>query len=147
MTERLKSELTQSMSILELAMSQLRHSYEICSAIDLKEYYSQEELDDLEAFTSRFARASDILIQKTLRCLDSMEFEDSGAVLDRIHRAEKRNFVIKDGDLIAVRQFRNKIAHEYIIDSPKIFHEEAILLSKVLFTVHSRLKDYIKKFE
>lgn len=37
-------------------------SYALCSPIGVKETYSDTELDDLEALTSRFSRASDILI-------------------------------------------------------------------------------------
>ena len=47
----------------------LEHSLAICKAIERKLIYSIEELDHFEALTSRFARLSDIIIQKVIRLI------------------------------------------------------------------------------
>lgn len=81
------------MDFLENSNNMLSYSYNICSNIGLKEKYSLEELDKFEALTSRFARTSDILIQKVLRLIDIIELEIPGTVIDRINRAEKRELI------------------------------------------------------
>ena len=75
---------------LAKAKDALQYSYEKCQRIKLQEGLSYEELESFEALTSRFARLSDIVIQKVLRLLDFIDLEDTGTVRDRINRAEKR---------------------------------------------------------
>ena len=109
----LKAEL----SLLDNAIEILKYSYDACLKIDIKEQYTLDELDRFEAFTSRFARLSDIVIQKMFRLIDDIDLEDSGTVRDRINRAEKKN-LIEDADIfIQIRIVRNDIAHEYNAES------------------------------
>lgn len=75
---------------LAKAKDALQYSYEKCQKIKLHEGLSYEELESFEALTSRFARLSDIIIQKILRLLDFIDLEDTGTVRDRINRAEKK---------------------------------------------------------
>lgn len=120
--EILKSEI----EILEKAENVLKHSLDKCRNIEVKNTYNVEEMDLLESLTARFARLSDILIQKILRLLDEIELESSGTVRDRINRAEKKGAIINAEKLIEIRVLRNQIAHEYL-------HEEVIsIFGKVL---------------
>ena len=52
-----------------------------------------EEHDALEVLASRFARASDLLVQRAFRGIDRAELEDPGSVLDVLARAEKRGLI------------------------------------------------------
>lgn len=101
----------------------LMRSYALCSPIGLKENYSDTELDDLEALTSRFSRASDILIQHVYRTIDEIELESGGTVLDRLNRAEKRGIIDSVQQVRSIRVLRNNIAHEYVLeDLIEVFH-------------------------
>lgn len=77
---------------------------------------SPDELERLESLTSRFARLSDLLIQRVMRLVDDVELAPSGSVLDRIYRAEKRGWVTRADVLMRIRELRNLIAHEYAAD-------------------------------
>ena len=66
-----------------------------------------------EAFTSRFARTADMLVNKVLRTLDRTELEPAGSLLDVIQRAEKRGIIESAADLRLVKNLRNSIAHDY----------------------------------
>jgi len=58
--------------------------------------WQPEELERLESLASRFARLSDLLMQRVMRLVDDLELTATGTLLDRIHRAEKRGWVPVD---------------------------------------------------
>ena len=99
-------ELTNAAAILTL-------SYDKCSSISIEPGLDNDQLESLEALTARFARLSDLFIQKALRTLGAMDLEDSGTVRDRINRAEKKGIVKSAEKLVKIRMLRNEIAHEY----------------------------------
>lgn len=124
----------------------LSHSYNICSGIGKKNHYSIEEMDAFEALSSRFARASDILIQQMLRTISLIELEPDGSVLDRINRAEKQGFIHSAQDLKNIREIRNAIVHEYQQDDIiQLFHDILEYTPTLLETIESTLA-YIKKY-
>lgn len=100
---------------LSLACTHLRASQERTRDLVLRlhENLSTEELERLEALSSRFARLADLLVQRVLRLVDEIELVPGGSLLDRIHRAEKRGWSAQAGDLARIRELRNLIAHEY----------------------------------
>ena len=67
----------------------------------------------MEAFSSRFARTVDLLVNKVLRSLDRMELLSPGTLLDVVNRAEKRGFILRAADLREMKDVRNIIAHDY----------------------------------
>jgi len=74
---------------------------------------TEAELESAEAFTSRFARSVDLLVNKVLRSLDRVELKPEGSLLDVVNRAEKRGFVSRAIDLREMKDIRNMIAHDY----------------------------------
>ena len=68
--DSLKQELTE----LEKARDVLAYSYDKCSTPGVRADLSNEELESFEALTSRFARLSDILIQKNIQTLRFIGF-------------------------------------------------------------------------
>jgi hypothetical protein len=74
---------------------------------------SPEELERAEAYTSRFARVVDLLVNKALRVLDRHELMAEGTLLDVLHRAEKRGFIPGVEPMRAMKEVRNIIAHDY----------------------------------
>ena len=71
------------------------------------------QLESAEAFTSRFARSVDLLVNKVLRSLDRVELKPDGSLIDVVNRAEKRGFIARAMDLREMKDVRNMIAHDY----------------------------------
>lgn len=117
MTNNFRTLLEEELLLLSDAVETLNVSYERCKDCIQKSTRTLEELERLEAFTGRFARATDILIQKVFRCIDEIELENEGSVLDRINRAEKRGTIKSAEKVIEMRRLRNRIAHEYLKES------------------------------
>jgi uncharacterized protein YutE (UPF0331/DUF86 family) len=74
---------------------------------------TEKQLESAEAFTGRFARSVDLLVNKVLRSVDRMELKTEGSLLDVVNRAEKRGFVSRSEDLREMKDVRNIIAHDY----------------------------------
>ncbi len=138
----LKAEL----SLLDNATEVLKYSYDACVKIDIKEQYTLDELDRFEAFTSRFARLSDIVIQKMFRLIDDIDLEDSGTVRDRINRAEKKNLIENADIFIQIRIVRNDIAHEYNAENLKDIFKKVLELTPYLLGSIKNIKEYCQKF-
>lgn len=71
------------------------------------------QLESVEAFSSRFARTVDLLVNKVLRSLDRMGLLPQGTLLDVVNRADKRGFIQRVADLREMKDVRNIIAHDY----------------------------------
>jgi len=91
MTQDLLALLGDELAALARAAAILRHSFERCTEIGVKMDCSIEELDQIEAFISRFARVSDIVVQKFFRLINRIELEAEGTIRDRINQAEKKD--------------------------------------------------------
>ncbi|MEO7297097.1 MAG: hypothetical protein ABI042_00825 [Verrucomicrobiota bacterium] len=74
---------------------------------------TEGQLESADAFTGRFARAVDLLVNKVLRSLDRVEMNSEGTLLDVVNRAEKRGFVLEANTLREMKDVRNIIAHDY----------------------------------
>lgn len=132
-------------ALLDESAKHLNYSFEKCKLIITKADYTNEDLESLEALTSRFARTSDILLQKIFRLIDEIELESFGSIIDRINRAEKRNLVEKGEILKEIRSLRNEIAHEYIPEELKLIYKEALSLTPVLLDVVKQTQEYLNK--
>lgn len=135
------------MKLLEDSANMLKYSYDICSDIGIKEEYTLEELDRFESLTSRFARTSDILIQKIFRLIDVIELELPGTVIDRINRAEKRGLISSAEIFKDIRRLRNEIAHEYIPSAIEEIYKKVLRLTPYLFESLEKIKQYIDRYE
>ncbi|SLM30622.1 conserved hypothetical protein [Desulfamplus magnetovallimortis] len=120
--------------LLELAKAAdvLRYSFDKCSRIDMMEGLDNEELESFEALTSRFARVSDLLIQKVFRTIDVVELEDAGTVRDRINRAAKKELISDADAFIGIRMLRNEIAHEYKSETVYVIFEKVLCMTPTL---------------
>lgn len=145
MTKDLINLLKEELTILDNATEILNYSYDNCRKIAIKEQYTFDELDKFEAFTSRFARLSDIVIQKIFRLIDEIDLEESGTVRDRINSAEKKG-LIKSADIfIQIRIVRNDIAHEYQTETLKDIFKIVLELTPYLLESAKNIKQYCKK--
>jgi hypothetical protein len=59
--------LKTNLESLKQSIKWLRRSYDICVSIGIKDEYAEEEFDNFENLTSRYARTVDLLIGKILR--------------------------------------------------------------------------------
>lgn len=102
-------------SLVDLAETKkwLNRSFSICEKIGIKKEYTPEEFDAYENLTSRFARTSDLLINKVYRAIDQVELEPSGTIIDILNKAEKRGLVESTQEIREIKELRNMIAHDY----------------------------------
>jgi len=106
--------LEQALAELSLARAHLDYSFQQVAALpDDLHGADAAALANVEAFSSRFARAVDLLVNKVLRSLDRVELKPEGSLLDVVNRAEKRGFVARAADLREMKDVRNIIAHDY----------------------------------
>jgi uncharacterized protein YutE (UPF0331/DUF86 family) len=125
--------LINEIKALEKARQTLEYSYEKCKQIGDKNEYTNDELVVFESLSSRFARVSDILIQKIFRLFDVVELEEKGSVIDTINKAEKRGLINSAEQFRKIRILRNKISHEYRDENiEEIFKSVMNYIPKVL---------------
>ena len=126
---------------LEAAASHLAYSLERCKASKTWLTPTLEQMERLESLSARFARLSDLLVQRIFRLFDELELVGSSTVLDRIYRAEKRGWAQADS-LIQIRELRNLIAHEYAAESmAEIYAAIQALAPNLLLTVPKVVTD------
>ncbi len=126
--------------------NQLISSMQRCNDFILKNNYSEDQLIELEALTGRFARLSDIVIQKIFKTIDVIEGTSPGTVRDRLLQAEKKNIVISADEFMEIRKVRNKIAHEYEMNGLKDIFLFAFQNADLLINAINNAKEYSKKF-
>jgi uncharacterized protein YutE (UPF0331/DUF86 family) len=88
-------------------------SKQVAGLPDNLEGVTEKQLESTEAFTGRFARSVDLLVNKVLRALDRAEMNPEGTLLDIINRAEKRRLIDHAEELREMKDVRNMIAHDY----------------------------------
>jgi hypothetical protein len=98
---------------LSSSLAWLRRSYNRCRVIGIKAEYTEDEFDQFEILTSRYARTTDLIVNKTIRSIDVVEFLDGGSSIDAANRAEKRGIIESVLELRELKDLRNEIAHEY----------------------------------
>ena len=134
--------LKQELDLLTNSAQVLQRSYDICKEIGIKEEYDFDEHDRFEALTARFARTSDIFIQKILRLIDVIELENTGSIIDRLNRAEKRGHIVSAEDFKNIRRLRNNIAHEYTLLDLEGMIQQVLMLCPVLLDAVERVVKY-----
>ncbi len=95
------------------ASNHLSVSVERCKNFIENKEFTEEQLIELEALTGRFARLSDLLIQKIFKTIERLDGSVPGTVRDRILGAEKKGIITSAANLLEIRDVRNTIAHEY----------------------------------
>lgn len=110
----LREQLREGVSHLEQAIEHLVSSHRRCSrSRPARGRLSPSQLESWEAFSARFARASDLLIQKVFTTVFRLLKEPPATIIDRIQRAEKPGLIMNADLLLEIRDVRNQIAHEY----------------------------------
>ena len=131
-TELLQVEL----QLLETSVVTLLHSLEKCNGIGSKPVYSFEEQESFDSLTSKFNRTSDLFTQKILRTAWTLLHEPFVPFIDLLNKSEKINLICSADQIIAIRDLRNQIAHEYIPEAvqdlvPEVIGQTAHLVENV----------------
>ena len=104
------------------ARQHLNFSIESVSTIVADGEWTELELEKVEAFTSRFARVVDLLINRVLRAIDRFELNEPGTLLDIANRAVARDLISGVDWLRELKDVRNRIAHDYAgLQLPDLF--------------------------
>lgn len=138
--------LKKELGLLDDAAKILTYSHHRCRKIGRKSEYTLEELDHLEGLTSRFARLSDILIQKIFRLIDELDLDQPGTVRDRINRAEKKGLIVSTAIFVDIRDLRNDIAHEYLPSELNNMYQQVREWTPALLDSVQRVKNYCQKY-
>lgn len=131
---------------LNLAKKHLETSLKRCQSIKPKAHQQEDELIQFEALTSRFARTADMLIHKVYRSIDAVELSEGGTMIDILNRAEKRLLINSVSEIRRIKDLRNEIAHEYIIERLWLLHEEVFKQVPALLDLIDRANNYAKKY-
>ncbi len=146
MTDQLRLLLINGLKVLDDAKEVLVYSFNKCNAIGIKESYEPEELESFESFTGRFARLSDILIQKIFRLVDELDLDTQGTIRDRINRAEKKELIVSSDVFVEIRMVRNDIAHEYLPEAIHDIFGKVLSLTPHLLDGVERTMAYCRKY-
>ncbi|MDM8561891.1 hypothetical protein QUF54_00890 [Candidatus Marithioploca araucensis] len=138
--------LQAELELMDKAAEYLRYSYQHCQTIEHKDSYTPDELAHFEALTGRFARLSDLLIQKIFRLIAQFDLELSGTIRDHINRAEKKNLIAHAEEFVDIRELRNNIAYEYDPTAIVLVFQDVMRYCPVLFYAVKRVHDYSQKY-
>jgi uncharacterized protein with HEPN domain len=139
--------LKENIHILQDALYWLKRSLTICGKLGLKTELSEEEFDNMETLSGRFARVSDIIQQKVFRSIDQVELEDRGTLLDSINRAHKRNLINSVEEMREIRDLRNQIVHEYIKEDLQEVFKDILEFTPRLITICDNVIIYCEKYQ
>jgi hypothetical protein len=116
-------------NLLKQALPSFERSLVKCRDLDFSLPISFETEESLDALSSKFSRVSDIFTQKVLKTLIFVLREDAPTFLDRMNLCEKLGIIPSAEELIAIRDLRNIIAHEYLSENLVEIYMEIIELS------------------
>jgi len=144
-TSNLQSLLDLNWSLLKQARPSFERSLVKCRDLDFSSPISFEIEESLDALSSKFSRLSDIYTQKILKTIVFLLREDAPTFLDRVNLCEKLEIIPSADEIIAIRDLRNTIAHEYLNENLIEIYMEIIRLSDNLLTaILETEKFYIK---
>jgi len=115
--------------LLHQTRERLFHGAESVDAGWVKQVAADDDLSErLEAFSARFARLQDTVMDKLLPRLLAAAGEAIASAIDNLNRADRLGLVERPEEWVALRQLRNKLVHEYMDDA----EEFATVLNVVL---------------
>lgn len=136
--------LAEQLFLAEKASKALQFSYARAETIPLAtgQAVTPAQAERLEALAARFARLSDILIQKVFRAIDAIELVDEGTLLDRLARMEKRQLISNMEAWRTIRELRNQIAHDYVLKDLHDLYRQVYQHTPLLIETLSRIRQH-----
>jgi hypothetical protein len=128
------------------AIGHLRYSFAKVKKIDLtRTQWTEEELEVLESFASRFARTSDIFVSRYLRFLiHDWDPAFRGSFIDLLNMSEKFEVIQSASKWFRIRELRNVAAHGYAADEFKSLYSELVTLTPEILSIEAGLRDSLK---
>lgn len=125
---------------LQKLKKHLEFSFEKCQRILQSKNLTEENLESLESFSSRFARYSDIIVSRYFRVL-ALESDPAfrGSVIDLLNIAEKNGWISSAKEWTLIRELRNIAAHEYEASDYIRLYNELLKLTPTLLKVSTDL--------
>ncbi len=142
--EKLKNIIIESFQNCEKAIQTMNSSLVICEKLNVATE-DENEQNQFEALSSKFARASDMYLQKLVKGIMIYYDEDEKFFIDRMNKAEKLEIVDDAEKLIDLRKHRNKIAHEYIITDIQQHWQITFNYSKDLLKSFHTTKQFLQQ--
>jgi len=142
--------MAEQLALSEKAAAALKYSYaRVSGFMPLVESSSLDEiepesLERLEALVARFARLIDILVQKLFRAIDAIELVDEGSLLDRLARMEKRGLIESAAEWRQIRELRNQVAHDYVVEDLRNSYNDIFSYSPNLIALVPHVERYAK---
>jgi uncharacterized protein YutE (UPF0331/DUF86 family) len=135
--------------LMDAAAGVLRESHERVSGLlaagklSANQELTIAEKESCEALTSRFARLCDFLFQRVFRSIDAIELQDEGTGIDRLNRMEKRGIIPSASQWRSLRELRNSIVHDYLIESSDEVLRESHRRANELLEAVANVKKYV----
>lgn len=126
---------TRSKNEVARAIKHLEYSFKKVQGFNLARVdWSEEELETLESFSSRFARTSDLVISRLLRSMAlATDPAFRGTLIDLLNLSEKQGWISSAKVWFRIRELRNIAAHEYSAEDFNKLLEELLGLTPVVF--------------
>jgi hypothetical protein len=142
----MSSAYLQELSVsLEKQLFWLDYSYQQVKALSSPESFSIEQFNQFENLCSRYARTIDFLVRKVFRCIDDVEFENQGTLIDVVNHAHKRG-LFKDIEFIRqVKDIRNEIVHEYLDEALQSVFSDVVKTAPELIAIGRNTLAYVEK--
>lgn len=122
----------------------LDYSYQQVKGLSSPAKFSIEQFNQFENLCSRYARTIDFLVRKVFRCLDDVEFENQGTLIDVVNHAHKRG-LFTDIELIRqIKDIRNEIVHEYLDDALQGVFVDVVATAPELLAIGRNTLQYAK---
>lgn len=140
-TDATKELVVHNFKLTSKAIMRLEQSLD--KAPNVKESFTDEEWEIIDALTSRYARTSDILFNKVFRSIDHLEFSEGGTLLDVANRTEKRGIIESVREMRKLKDIRNEISHEYAEEDIVEFYKEILDASQAILKIYKRTSLYL----
>ena len=147
MKKKIYNLLDEQLGLLENAAKILEYTYNNVKNIDINENCNQDEIDQLELLSYRFARLSDILIKKIFRLIERIDLDDEGTIRDTLNKAEKKGLINSAETFTEIRILRNDFAHEYIPEAMTEIFVDVFNLTPELLDSVERVQQYCNKYK
>jgi len=131
---------------LEKQLFWLDYSYQQLKATSNTENLSIEQFNQFENLCSRYARTIDFLVRKYFRCLDDVEFENQGTLIDVVNNAHKRGLFLEIEVIRQIKDIRNEIVHEYLDDALQSVFSDVLKTTPDLLAIGRNSLRYSERY-
>ena len=137
--------IKENLFLIEKSKLRLEQSFHNCVKFSVNDNLGDEEYENFEILTSRFARTSDILTQKIFKTFFKINGEEVTTFIDKANFIEKIGLVEDAGQLISIRNLRNNITHDYEIENIINNFKQILISTPILIELIKKTKSYFNE--